>query len=219
VIDFELVLPEGWVVLPTTPDTERARRAAIEEIVRRFLPKTLPRDRAEPWRRELRRQLLAATDDAARNGARSVVLPLSTFNGVRIPGSMLLTLLEDADPQDPERLLASILAEAGPAGSYHEIGGAPAARIAAVVQHPTLGDDNARGHRVSYYLSHPDVPGVWGLLTFTVLAVDGDPDTADTRAVVFLFDSIVSTLRWVDRDAFPTEDEMLAAVVELSGAP
>ena len=211
-IDFELVLPEGWVVLPTTPETERLRRWAIDTIIKRFLPATLPRDRAEPWRRELRKQLLAATDDASRNGARSVLLPLGRFNGMTIPGSMIMTVLEDSDPQDPEQLLASILADAGSDGTYLEIGGAPAVRIASVVQqmNAMYGRD-LTGQRVSYYLSHPDKPGVWGLLTFTVIAaVNDDVRAAETQAVVLLFDAIVSTLRWAERQSVPTEDEVLA---------
>src|SRR5437899_8564291 len=133
-IDFEMVLPEGWVVLPTAPDTDRVRNWAIDRIVKESLPDTLPRDKAEPWRRELRKQLRAATDDAGRHGARWVLLPLKEFHGVGIPGSMLMTILEDQDPQDPERLLASILEDAGPDGTYVELDGAPAARVAAVTR-------------------------------------------------------------------------------------
>lgn len=208
-IDFEFILPEGWVVLPTTPETTRLRTYAIDSIIKQYLPDSLPRDSAEPWRRELRKQLLAATDDAERNGARSVVLPLSGFNGVRIPGSLIVTVLEDPDPQDPEQLLASILEDAGSDGTYLEIGGAPAARVAAVVEHIAFGQLKP-GHRVSYYVSHPDEPGVWGLLTFTVMT-DGDLDNPATQGVVALFDAIIWTLRWADRQDVPTEDEVLAA--------
>jgi len=210
VIDFEFILPEGWVVLPTTPETTRLRTYAIDAIIKQYLPDSLPRDSAGPWRRELRKQLLATTDDAERNGARSVVLPLGGYNGARIPGSMIITVLEDPEPQDPEQLLASILEDAGSHGTYLEIGGAPAARIAAVVEHVAFGQTKP-GHRVSYYLSHPDVPGVWGLLTFTVMA-DADLENPAIRAIVALFDAIVSTLRWAERDSVPTEDEVLATL-------
>jgi hypothetical protein len=209
-IDFELVLPAGWAVLPTAPDTERVRAWAINRIITRALPDSLPRDRAEPWRRELRKQLTTSTDEAGRHGARWVVLPLKEFNGIRIPGSLLLTILEDQDPQDPERLLASILDDAGPDGTCVDVGGAPAARISAVIHQQLYGKDTA-GVRVSYYLPHPDRPGVWGLLTFTVLTGD-DVDDPLVRGIVFLFDTIISTLRWVDRDGTPTQEEVLAMV-------
>ncbi|WP_194894440.1 hypothetical protein [Catenulispora pinisilvae] len=209
-IDVELVLPAGWAVLPTAPDTERVRKWAIDRIIGRALPPTLPRDRAEPWRRELRKQLTASTDEASRQGARWVVLPLREFNSTRIPGSMLITILEDQDPQDPEQLLASILDDAGPDGSCVDIGGATAARISAVIHQEMYGRDTV-GVRVSYYLPHPDRPGVWGLMTFSVLA-GADVDDPVVRAIVFLFDTIAATLRWVDRDAAPTQDEVLAMV-------
>jgi hypothetical protein len=209
-IDFELVLPAGWAVLPTAPDTERVRKWAIDRIVTRALPATLPRDRAEPWRRELRKQLTASTDEAGRQGARWVVLPLREFNGTRVPGSLLLTILEDQDPQDPEQLLASILDDAGPAGSCVDVGGATAARISAVIHQEIYGKETT-GVRVSYYLPHPDRPGVWGLLTFSVLAGD-DAEDPLVRGIVFLFDTIISSLRWVDRAAPPSQDEVLAMV-------
>ncbi|WP_194917968.1 hypothetical protein [Catenulispora rubra] len=220
-IDVELVLPAGWAVLPTAPDTERVRKWAIDRIITRALPATLPRDSAEPWRRELRKQLTAATDEASRNGARWVVLPLREFNGTRIPGSLLLTILEDQDPQDPEQLLASILDDAGPDGSCLDVGGSTAARITAVIRQEMYGKETA-AVRVSYYLPHPERAGVWGLVTFSVVAGD-DVEDPVVRGIVFLFDTIVSTLRWVERDAAPTQDEVLAMVAatveELEGVP
>src|SRR5262249_24994054 len=72
VIDFELIIPDGFLLLPTTPDTAKLRRRLIDELIRRHLPDSLPRDKAGPWRRMLRQELTNATDDAARHGARSV---------------------------------------------------------------------------------------------------------------------------------------------------
>ncbi|NEA53144.1 hypothetical protein G3I60_02880 [Streptomyces sp. SID13666] len=216
-IDFELVVPHGWVQIPTTPDTTALRRRIIEDVIRHHLPDSLPRDKAGPWRRMLRKELIEATDEAARQSARSVLLPLEEFSGVRLPGSMLVTVLEGEDEaEDPERLLASILADAGAEGSYREIGGAPAVRVASVVDSGRVGR-RAPSWRVSYYVSHPDAPGTWGLLTFTVLT-DGDVDAEPVQAVVLLFDMIVTTLRWADRIDVPTEDEVLAQLAELSAA-
>ncbi len=216
-IDFELVVPDGWVQIPTTPDTSRLRGRIIEQVIHHHLPDTLPRDKAGPWRRMLRKELTEATDEAARQSARSVLLPLQEFSGIRLPGSMLVTVLDGEDEtEDPEQLLASVLADAGVGGSYLEIGGAPAVRVASVI-------DSGRVRRkspswqVSYYVSHPDAPGVWGLLTFTVLT-DGDVDAAPVQAVVLLFDMIVATLRWADRVDVPTEDEVLAQLAQVSQA-
>ncbi|MDG4834704.1 hypothetical protein O7627_36150 [Solwaraspora sp. WMMD1047] len=208
-IDFQLVVPGGWVQIPTTPEMSRVRARIIEEIIRQHLPDTLPRDKAGPWRRVLRKELTEATDEAGSNGARAVLLPLREFNGKRLPGSMIMSVLEDSDETtDPEKLLASILADAGPNGEYLEIGGASAVRIYAVIDSDRI-RRKAPTVRVSYYVANPDVPGVWGLLTFTVLT-DGDVDAEPVQAIVLLFDMIVGTLRWGEQVDVPTEDELLA---------
>lgn len=216
-IDFELVLPDGWVQIPTTPDTTTLRRRIIDDVIRHHLPDSLPRDKAGPWRRMLRKELTEATDEAARQSARSVFLPLQEFSGIRLPGSMLVTVLEGEDEsEDPEQLLASILADAGTEGTYLEIGGAPAVRVASVVDSSRV-RRKAPSWRVSYYVSNPDAPGVWGLLTFTVLT-DGDVAAEPVQAVVLLFDMIVATLRWADRTDVPTEDEVLDQLAQVAQA-
>lgn len=215
-IDFELIVPDGWVQIPTTPDTTKLRRRIINDLIRHHLPDSLPRDKAEPWRRMLRRELTEATDEATRQGARSVLLPLKDFNGVRLPGSMLMTVIEDSDDaQDPKRLVASIVADAGTDGTYLEIGGAAAARVASIVDSGQIGRTKP-SRQVSYYVSNPDEPGVWGLITFTVLS-DGDVTAEPVEAVVLLFDLIVATLRWANRLDVPTEDEVMTQLDELAG--
>jgi hypothetical protein len=218
-IDVEFIVPPGWVQIPTTPDTARVRRKVIDELIRYYVPDSLPRDKAGPVRKMLRKELIEATDEAARQNARSVLMPLEEYSGMRLPGSMLVAVVENEnedEAEDPERLLASILADAGDAGTYLEIGGAPAVRVAEVIDNGRI-KRAAPSWRVSYYVSNPDVPGVWGLLTFTVLT-DGDVDAEPVQAVMLLFDAVVSTMRWEDRVDVPTEDELLAQVDELSKA-
>jgi hypothetical protein len=207
-IDFELILPGGWVHIPTTPDLVRVREKTIEAIVRTALPDTLPRDKAGPWRRLLRRELTDATDEASRQGARAVVLPVQEFRGVRLPGTMVLTVLEDGEmPEDPKLVLDAILDDAGADGTALEIGGCPAARVRQIIDSDAV-KRKAPSVRVNYYVAAPDTPGVWALLTFTVLT-DGDVDAEPVQAIVLLFDAIVGTLRWADRVDVPTEEEVL----------
>lgn len=207
-IDFELIIPEGWVHIPTTPGLSRVRERTIEAIIRHALPDTLPRDKAGPWRRMLRRELTEATDEAERQGARAVVLPIQEMHGVRLPGTMLLSVLEDdSEPVDPKLVLDAILADAGADGMALDIGGCPAARISAVVDGGPV-KRKAPAVRVNYLVAAPDAPGMWGTLTFTVLT-DGDVDAAPVQAIVLLFDAVVGTLRWVDQVDVPTEDELL----------
>ena len=212
-IDFELITPEGWVHIPTTPQFSRVRERTINAIVRHALPDTLPRDKAGPWRRMLRKELTEATDEAERQGARAVVLPVQEMHGMRLPGTLLLSLIEDAvEPQDPKQVLDSILADAGSDGTALEIGGCPAARIRQIVDSGPI-KRKAPAVRVNYLVAAPDAPGVWGVLTFTVLS-DGDVDAEPVQAIVLLFDMVVGTLRWVDHLEVPTEDELLG---QLSG--
>lgn len=209
-IDFELIVPEGWVHVPTTPGMSRVRERTINGIVRHALPDTLPRDKAGPWRRMLRRELTDATAEAERQGARAVVLPVRETHGMRLPGTLLLSVIEDPDEAaaaDPKLVLDSILADAGADGMALEIGGCPAARIRQIVDSGPI-KRKAPAVRVNYYVAAPDAPGVWGVLTFTVLS-DGDVDAEPVRAIVLLFDMVVGTLRWADRVDVPTEDELL----------
>jgi hypothetical protein len=206
-IDFELIVPDGVAHIPTTPDSARIRERAINAIVRQALPDTLPRDKAGPWRRVLKRQLTEATDEAARQGARAVLLPVREMHGLRLPGTLLLSVIEDAGEQDSALVLNAILAEAGANGTALEIGGCPAARILEIVDSDAI-ERKAPSVRVNYFVAAPDAPGVWGVLTFTVLT-DGDVDAEPVQAIVLLFDAIVCTLRWADRVDVPTEDELL----------
>jgi hypothetical protein len=208
-IDFNLIVPDGWVHIPTTPGMARVRERTINAVVRHTLPDSLPRDKAGPYRRLLRKQLTEATDEAERQGARAVVLPVQEMHGARLPGTLVLSVTEDGDesPPDPKLVLNAVLADAGPNGMALEIGGCPAARVHSVIE---SGDINRKAPsvRVNYYVSAPDAPGVWGVLTFTVLT-DGDVDAEPVHAISLMFDAVVSTLRWADRFDVPTQDEVL----------
>ncbi|UZN03123.1 hypothetical protein [Cellulomonas sp. S1-8] len=215
-IDVEVLLPEGWLRVPTTPGTQRVRTRVVEDVVRRFVPESLPRDKAGPWRKELRKQLSAAVEDAEGAGAHSVLLPLTEYGGMRLPGSLLVTVLEDDPTVAAQDLLDDVLADAGDDGVLLDVGGGPAARVETVVDSSRIG----RTHpslRVVYYVAHPQEPGVWGLLTFTVLT-DGDTEAVPVRAVVAMFDAVVGTLQWVEHDGGPSADEVLAQLEGLAPA-
>ncbi|WP_239344529.1 hypothetical protein [Frankia sp. CiP3] len=196
VLDFELMLPEGWVILSTQDHQRTQTDAAIEKIIMLVLPSDLPRDSVEPWRRELRRHLTHAVDEARETGARSVGLPIAPMDGVVIPASFCTAVVDDPDVKDAEQLLAGLLADAGADGSFHEIGDGPAVRVESVVSEQGPGGSyDGPTRRVAYYLPHPDVAGCWAVTTFTTLA-DGDPRSPFADALVVLFDAIMSTMRW-----------------------
>jgi hypothetical protein len=205
IVDFELLLPEGWVILPTGADQQRQAAVAIDELVMTALPGDLPRDSAEPWRRELRRRLTHAVDEARETGARSVGLPIAPMDGVVIPASFCTAVIDDPDPEDPERLLAGLLADAGPDGSFHEIAGGPAVRVEDIVTEQGPGGSyDGPTRRVAYYTPHPEVVGCWAVTTFTTLA-DGNPRSPFADSLVVLFDAIMSTMRWRELEPVGTD--------------
>jgi hypothetical protein len=105
-------------------------------------------------------------------------------------------------------VLDAMLADAGPDGMALEIDGNPAVRIRQIVDSGPI-KRKAPAVRVNYFVAAPGAPGVWGVLTFTVLS-DGDVDAEPVQAIVLLFDAVVGTLRWADDVAVPTEEELLA---------
>jgi len=208
VIDVEMVVPEGWVLIPTGEGTQRLRVWTVEQIVRRFVPDHLPRDKAGPWRKELRKQLTGAVDEASAAGARCVLLPLAEYGGFRLPGSLLVTVLDDDPTVDPDVLLAGFAADAGEDGTVLEIAGGPAVRVQQVVDSRRVGRPYPT-RKVAYYAAHPEVPGTWVLATFTVLT-DGDLEDPAVLAVVAMFDAVVGTMQWAEHGGPVSADEVIA---------
>ncbi|GLY00716.1 RICIN domain-containing protein [Actinoplanes sp. NBRC 101535] len=190
-IDFELIVPDGWAEVPVTPASAGDRPRLIDGLVRAALPADLPEDKAATWQKALRREVTAAADEAARNQARTVLLPVPGFDGTRLPGSLFVSVVENVEENTaPEQLFASVLAGAGDDGSYLEIAGAQAIRVAT-----TAGAE--RSQQVRYYIAHPSVAGAYGLVTFTVAGGD------EAEVTVQMFDAVVGTLRWEEPEPEP----------------
>jgi hypothetical protein len=208
--DLELLLPQDWIIIPSSPQARTVAATMVEDVVAAALPASLPRDRAEPWRRELRRRLEESISEARARGARSAVLPLGGMGGAPVPGSILLTVLEDVGTADPEHLLTSLLADAAGEGTFVEIDGNPAVRIRQVLPGAPERGTSRPSVQIAYYLPHPTLRGVWGLLTITVIS-DGDPDSYRTGLYVTLFDAIATSARWSEQPS-PSPEEFAAAL-------
>ena len=196
---FVMVLPPGWVRLPSREQDHLALRAKIEEIVAEVLPASLPRDSAEPWRGELRKRLSGVVLDAEEAGASAVYLPISQVDGVVIPASFVESEVDDGGEVDPVEVLAAILGETLTLDGWRTIDGSPAARtdhVSTRVQHK--GDwPEVTTRQVVYTIAVPHQRGRWVVLSFS--AVSGDnPSVALSDALVYLFDALMTTFRWVN---------------------
>jgi hypothetical protein len=194
---FLIALPPGWMRLPARRAEDAALRAAVDEIIAEALPETLPRDRAEPWRGEMRKTITGIVTEAREAGANAVYLPVRPVNGVNIPASFVESEIDDDGAGDPGGVLASILA--GADGTLHVIDGAHAARTdsAVVSVEPREGWPELTTRQIVYTVEVPHREGRWVVLSFS--AASGDrPSAALSDALVELFDALMLTFRWSD---------------------
>ncbi|MEU8656042.1 RICIN domain-containing protein [Actinoplanes philippinensis] len=197
-IDLEMIVPDGWAQIPAGSTSAADRARIIDELVRGHAPADA--GKAGSWQRALRHEVTAAVDEAGRHQARTVLLPIGDFDGVRLPGSLFVAVVEDVEEGTaPEQLFASVLAGAGADGTYLEIGGAQAVRVSTVSSSGPA-ENRMPSRQVKYYVAHPRIPGAYGLVTFTAVS-DGDVDADAVQAVVLMFDAVVGTLRWEQETA------------------
>ena len=99
---WELMLPPGWITLPT--DREAAR-GAVKALVGRPLGH-LPRDRVATARRQLERELRQLLAQARDAGARSVHAHFGLVRGLPVTATCTVTLVEGG--VDDPRLIAQL---------------------------------------------------------------------------------------------------------------
>lgn len=193
---FLIALPPGWMRLPARPGEAAVLRSLIDEIVDEALPSTLPRDKAEPWRGEMRKTITGVVTEARDAGANAVYLPVRPVNGINVPASFVESEVDDGSVGDPGALLAAILTDADN-GALHMIDGAHAARTdSSVVRvEPRDGWPGMTTRQIVYTIEVPHREGRWIVMSFS--AATGDqPGAALSDALVQLFDALMLTFRW-----------------------
>lgn len=197
---FVMVLPPGWVRLPARPEAAEQLAHELDAIVAAALPEDLPRDSAEPLRRQFRRQLTRTVQEAGEAGATAVYLPAAPVDGFTLPASLTESEVDDESESEPVVVIAQLLADSGQLDSgLREVDGAAAARTEDVLTNnqPEGSWERVWTRRIVYTISVPHRPGRWLVLAFT--AVYGDePSERLAGALVQLFDALVTTFRWVD---------------------
>lgn len=201
---WALLLPAGWVRFPTGPGRARELDAAIEHVVARALPDTLPRDSAEPHRHLMRDTLRGTLAEAVEAGAGAVYLPTEPLNGVIVPASITeLELVSDAGA-DPVEVAAGILADGYETGDLVEVDGRPGVRLAHTERAVRRDGDvpEVSTHQVVYTLSRDDRRGEWLVLSFsTTWNSDDTEKLAD--ALTMFFDAVMGTFRWAGSGVDP----------------
>ena len=195
---FLIALPPGWVRLPARVGDEAELAALIEVIVAEALPASLPRDRAEPWRGEMRKVFTGIVAEARDAGASAVYLPVRPVNGVNIPASFVESEIDDGGVDDVGSVLAGILAGSED-GTLQVIDGAHAARTdsSTVRVEPRDGWPEMTTRQIVYTVEVPHREGRWVVLSFSAASGDS-PSGALSDALVELFDALMLTFRWSD---------------------
>jgi hypothetical protein len=102
---WRVLLPPGWVTLPTEPE---AARATIGRLLDRALAGK-PRDELIHMRVELDRSLRRQAEEAARAGARFVHALCEPIRGLPVSASMIAVPVATGDPDELAGVLTAVL--------------------------------------------------------------------------------------------------------------
>jgi hypothetical protein len=192
-----MLLPPGWARFPTGEGQQRELDDAIEQVVARALPDSLPRDSAEPYRHMLRDELHKSLADARDAGTGAVYLPTETMEGVFVPGSIAeIEVVSDAGT-DPTQIVTSILSDGYEESDLVELDGRPGIRVVHT-EHGMRRDDDfpeLSVRQVLYAVSRDEADGEWLILSFTTVWNSENTERL-AEAMVFFFDAVMTTFRW-----------------------
>lgn len=197
---YFVVLPPAWRKIPVRSGTEEAVKEIVDQAFKN-LPKGFPRDKATPYRVELRRQLTDAARRARQQGGSDLYLPVELEHGALLAASFVVSegsVPSSGDPDpDPSRVLAVLAAESG--GRPVTVDGAIGTRSERTAPPDPGSGIDFGSRRVDYVLSVPGDDSRWLLVAFSALGA-GDPEDKFAKLLVELFDAIMSTFRWVGYD-------------------
>lgn len=185
---WNVLLPPGWVTLPTEPE---ASRRAIAGLLDSFL-EGRSRDELIDARVELDRMLRRQTADAARAGASHVHALMRPIRGLPVSASMMAVPVPTIDPDAVASAISTVLGsgEGVIENGHTELSsGLPALRR--VRQERTSLDDTSDA---------PPVVGTWVDYVIPIedntllVMVLGTTSEQVHRELVFLFDAIVDSL-------------------------
>jgi hypothetical protein len=175
--DYRLTVPEGWYRIALEPGVREPGIARLIDHQFRGI------DSAAQLRADVRRQLLRAAQHAYGNGGLELYMSLQTAGGFPLAASLVVTLTPPHDDPaivlSPEHLAETI----GKNGGQVALVKLPAGRAVRVRR-------RTEAVILDVYVPVPESSAYLMLSFSTPLAALAD-------AMVGLFDSIASTLRWI----------------------
>ncbi|MBY8884886.1 hypothetical protein K7472_08495 [Streptomyces sp. PTM05] len=186
------MLPPGWVRVPLREGT----RDAVEELVLarlRHIPPHIPRDHATAYRLAVRQALNAQVAAARAANGLDLYLPVQPRYRAALAASFLVSEVVLPGTMSPRAVLDALCA--GRRRDLTDIAGFPAVRREYVRPAAPERDVPLASRHVDYALPVPRDPHRYLAVTFAT-AGNGDPDSEFTRAVVELFDALMTTFRW-----------------------
>jgi len=192
-----ILLPPGWARFPTGEGLQRELNDAIEQVVARALPDSLPRDKVEPYRHMLRDELHKTLGEAREAGTGAVYLPTEPLEGVHIPASIAEVEVVSDVGTDPARIVTSILSDGYEESELVELDGRPGIRVVHT-EHGMKRDDDwpeLSTRQVLYAVSRDEVDGEWLVLSFSTVWNSENTERL-AEALVFFFDAVMTTFRW-----------------------
>jgi hypothetical protein len=196
---YAIVGIPGWEQLHLGLEDRADVARRIDELAHRTVPEDVPRDRAAPFRGEVRRHLLRLVEQGREAGAAVICLPTSLMGGIAVPASYTVSEWTDPQPVQAEvsDVVAALVDRSDFAARPAEVDGQPALREEGVEYPDDDGDElvTRPSRRVTYTIADPVTAGTWIVFAFSTLG-DGDPDGDLAAVLVELFDAHIGTLRW-----------------------
>ncbi|MFE7506887.1 hypothetical protein [Promicromonospora sp. NPDC057488] len=194
---WTMLLPPGWARFPTGEGRARELDAAIEQVVARALPDSMPRDRAEPYRHMLRDELRKTLAESQEAGTGAVYLPTEPMDGVLVPATIAEVELVSDVGQDPLRVVTSVLSGGYEQSDPAEVDGRPAVRVVQTKHNMRRGPDwpVVSTRQVLYVVSRDEAAGEWLVLSFSTLW-NSEKTELLAEALVLFFDALMTTFRW-----------------------
>jgi hypothetical protein len=192
---YTIVLPPGWERIPLRGGTNQTIKTILDDRFR-SLPDKLPRDKLIQYRVEVEGRLRKTATQARNQGGIDLYLPVDFQHGGPLAASFIVSQgsLGTTEPLDPAHLVTYLASESS-ADSAVTVDHAVGLRREQTAPPDPSQDLDYGSRRVDYIVAVPGQQDRWLFVTFSTLG-GGDPDDRYAKAMVQLFDAIMSTFRW-----------------------